>query len=675
MTIERVQRLEMLFPVGRREEVLAALHRAGIVHLDPPGDEVRAAGAEAVSVAAEEIDARIAALSAALEVVDEHVPRKKTLVESFFGAPMAASAEEVVQSATRITPAEVGRVAGKLRERWRQIGKFEAEARTELAALEPFLDLPFTGRDLAAGQRTAKVLGTTSADGFNGLRLDPAAAEHLAFEEVRRRGERVWLLAAFAPGSSDAAWARLRAHGFEETPFPPLAGSAAERAAALRRDLERVGEERDEVRREAGKLASDRREIELALAYWEDRRELKAAAARTAATRRTGVLTGYVRERDVPRLRRLLDAELACCAVALTEPALSEDVPVSIRLPKWLKPMQLLVNMFGLPHYRSFDPTPWLTLSFLIFFGCCFGDVFYGLGLCVLCYFVMRRYRHCWVKDFFQLFFYAGIFAIIVGLLTGTWAGDLLSVDDAGRGKYLDAANPLVRFAGFCGRFDPLKSALYALMISLGLGVVNQFWGIALKMTLEFRRRNYAAAFFDAGLWFLVLPGMMISLVPLFTAIPPALQYVGWGLLGGGCLGLVLTQGRNEEGFVGKAVTGVVSIYGILGSYGITGFIGDVLSYSRLLALGLTTSIVAMSINIICSLLKTAPMVGPVIFVLAMVIFHVCNALLSILGSFVHPARLILMEFFNRFYEGGGRAFLPLAFRSERVAIIKDRAA
>ena len=164
MSIERVRRLEMLFPLARRDEVLAALHRAGIVHLDPPGPEVIAAGAKAVSVAAGEVDARVAALSSALEVIDEHVPRRKTLVESFFGAPLAAAAEELSASAARIDAAEVGRKAGKLRERWRQIAKFEAEARAELLALEPFVDLPFAARDLAAMSRVSAVVGTMSAD-------------------------------------------------------------------------------------------------------------------------------------------------------------------------------------------------------------------------------------------------------------------------------------------------------------------------------------------------------------------------------------------------------------------------------------------------------------------------------------------------------------------------------
>jgi V/A-type H+-transporting ATPase subunit I len=330
--------------------------------------------------------------------------------------------------------------------------------------------------------------------------------------------------------------------------------------------------------------------------------------------------------------------------------------------------------MFGLPEYRSFDPTAWLTLSFLVFFGACFGDVVYGLMLMGVSVYVMRKHRHSWVRSFFQLFLYAGMFAVIFGLLTGTWMGDFLV--NTGN-KYVSADNPLVQFATLCAVFDPMQKALAALAIALGLGIVNQFYGIGLRMGMEIRKGDYAAAVFDAGLWLVMLPGLLLVIAPMFVpGVPSSLVTTGWCLLGIGALGLVLTQGRNEEGVVVKAVTGVVSLYGILGTYGATSFIGDMLSYSRLVALGLTTTIIGMSVNIIAGLLKGwTPYgipVGIPLFVFILLIGHVGNFAMSILGAFVHPARLILLEFFNRFYTAGGARFAPLGFDSKRVEIVKD---
>ncbi len=134
-------------------------------------------------------------------------------------------------------------------------------------------------------------------------------------------------------------------------------------------------------------------------------------------------------------------------------------------------------------------------------------------------------------------------------------------------------------------------------------------------------------------------------------------------------LGLVLTQGRAADNWPARLVTGTISLYGILGSYGTTAFIGDVLSYSRLLALGLTTSVIGMAFNIISGFLKDIPYAGWGLFLVVCFAGHSFNFVMSILGAFVHPARLIFLEFFGRFYEGGGSPFRPFGFASSNVEL------
>ncbi|HNR30359.1 MAG TPA: V-type ATP synthase subunit I, partial [Candidatus Hydrogenedentes bacterium] len=153
---------------------------------------------------------------------------------------------------------------------------------------------------------------------------------------------------------------------------------------------------------------------------------------------------------------------------------------------------------------------------------------------------------------------------------------------------------------------------------------------------------------------------------------PAPLYYVGLALFLGGALGLVLTQGRESKNPIARLMTGLVSLYGIVGSYGITAFIGDTMSYCRLLALGLTTSIVAMSFNMIANLLRPVPYAGIFLFVGALLIGHIFNFFISVMGAFVHSMRLILVEFFGRFYEGGAKPFTPLGFDSEAAILRKS---
>jgi V/A-type H+-transporting ATPase subunit I len=194
-------------------------------------------------------------------------------------------------------------------------------------------------------------------------------------------------------------------------------------------------------------------------------------------------------------------------------------------------------------------------------------------------------------------------------------------------------------------------------------------YGMVLRMYREARRGDWVAAVCDGGLWLLFLPGLIMLLAAGLAPVPGWVSRVGLILLGTGAAGLVLTQGRREKGLFAKALTGIVSLYGILGTYGTTSFIGDTLSYSRLLALGLTTTIVGMCFNIIAGLVKGVPVAGVLIVMLVLLVGHLFNILVSILGAFVHSGRLIFVEFFGRFYEVGGKRFRALG-TSDRVRIV-----
>jgi len=147
---------------------------------------------------------------------------------------------------------------------------------------------------------------------------------------------------------------------------------------------------------------------------------------------------------------------------------------------------------------------------------------------------------------------------------------------------------------------------------------------------------------------------------------------IGLYVLAIGAIGLVLTQGRDQPSIPGKILQGVVSLYGIMGSYGATSFIGDALSYSRLLALGLTTSIIGMAFNIMANILGAMPYIGIVLFIGVAGFGHIFNFFISVMGAFVHSMRLILVEFFGRFYEGGAKPFTPLGFDSEAAILRKS---
>jgi V/A-type H+-transporting ATPase subunit I len=238
--------------------------------------------------------------------------------------------------------------------------------------------------------------------------------------------------------------------------------------------------------------------------------------------------------------------------------------------------------------------------------------------------------------------------------------------------KYLGENNLLLRVQSFFVVLDPISKTIYALLFALLIGVLNQFFGIALRMYGAIRKGDWKSAVFDGFFWYLTLPGLLIIVSKLFIDTPQTLYRAGLALFGTGALGLILTQGRDMKGPVARILGGVVSLYGIVGSYGITAFIGDVLSYCRLLALGLTTSIVGTTFNMLGGLLRDIPYVGLFCFIFIVVAGHLFNFIISLLGAFVHSMRLIFVEFFGRFYDAGARPFQPLGFDSPLCEIKKE---
>ncbi|MBI3118384.1 MAG: hypothetical protein HYZ00_06845 [Candidatus Hydrogenedentes bacterium] len=483
-----------------------------------------------------------------------------------------------------------------------------------------------------------------------------AGVEVLACEPLRGGPlSRYWL--TFLPQDEARIAALLKEWRAVEVVLPRLHGTAAARLAKLREDLAHAGEGRAGVIRKLQDLAVQRHTLLGLKAFWESEQRKQLAHSQVLKGHWVSVLRGYVRERDLARLEKLLHDEFHSASLTTEPPALHEDVPVSLTHPRLIRPISFLITMYGLPRYNSFDPTAYLTVTFLVFFGICFSDVGYGVMLVLLSLYIRARARaYAHIRQFANLFLLGGISTILFGAVLGSWFGDLH--------HYLGADNPLERAQRMFAVFDPMGRPVLALVLALVIGAVNQMYGVTLKMYGAVRVGDWFGAIFDGLMWLILLPGLIILISTIFVEISGALLTLGFVLFGIGALGLVLTQGRNEPTLLGKAIVGIISLYGIFGSYGCASFIGDTLSYCRLLALGLTTGIVAMSINLIGGMLRDVPYVGMLLFIGLLIFGHLFNFLISVLGAFIHSARLIFVEFFGRFYEGGARPFRPLSFNS-----------
>ena len=653
-----MKRVTVLMPAGALPGFAEHLHRLSVLHISSIDEELPEHFQPAL---VENLEARenSARLEQVVSFCESWGAGKRSFLESIFPAKTCATEALIREAAARTNPEKLHQRAGQLRaERDRLLQRLSALEK-EADRLRVFGPVELPPSRLSGLKRLKLVLVKAAKPIVE--QMQRSCPQALAWEPFS--GELHWL--AYPPGDEAAAsW--MASLGLVPEDLPPLEIPARER-------LQQIAEERDHLQAEVAALEEASREYarqfvdyELALGYWQAELHRTEGLRRVLRSPRLGVVRGYLPAKELQSFAAMVRIDYQGELLA-EDPHPGDPVPIKLTMSSFFRPVRLLVDMFGVPDYFSIDPTPFLTLTFLVFFGICFGDAIYGLMLIAVALLLRQKFRQQeGLRAFFTLFLYCGISTVIFGALTGSWLGDLSDP------KYLGENNFLLRLKESFPYFDPLSNPMLGLVIAIGIGVLNQFYGILMLIWRNLRRHDIKGALFDGVLWYFYLGGLVLLLAGMFGSLPPLVSRIGLYALAVGAVGLVLTQGRDQPTIPGKIMQGVISLYGIMGSYGATSFIGDALSYSRLLALGLTTTIIGMAFNIMASILGAMPYIGIFLFIGVAAFGHIFNFLMSIIGSFVHPTRLILLEFFGRFYEAGGIRYQPFGFRTERVEVIRD---
>jgi len=677
MAIDRIQEFALAFPHNREDDVLSCLHAAGIVHLTsyiPSGDSqvgadaalsldvCRPAREQSLSHIADELGLASATLSYFAEVD----PVAKGLVLSFFPDEVYVSLAELrkaasMSSSNGYTDMMSGVLAlkGQLVEQRQRIGQLEQERATML----PWASLPVDEGEVARWQRIALIAGTISP--LNLTQATKQLSDHgttLAIDIVSATKNKSNIVVGCGRSQVDDVRNALISEGFIEQDLSHIGGTVDSAINRMTEDLRAVHEKIVALELEVASYLTHRQEIIVYREYLLNERTRLEASQDITRTERCSVATGYVRELDVSSLEKLC-AGFGGIVCMTGEPTGGDSTPVSITNGKLLKPLEILINMFGFPVYSAFDPTVFLAIPFLLFYGLCLGDVLYGALQIAICLYFMRKYKFsAGVHNFMMVFLYGGVAAMAGGALTGSWGGDLLSA------TYLGKGNVLSKFVLSLTIIDPLQSAFRFLVIVWGIGALNQFYGVGLAIYKAARRRDYASIIYDCVGWLLFLPAIS-ALLFIGAKWGTGFRYGYLVALAVGTLLLFFGGARQGKG-VGKVLFGLVNLYGIQSSYGAGSFLGDVLSYSRLLALGLTTSMLGSAFNMIGSLVKV-PVVGFLLAGVVLLFGHLLNYFMGAMGAFIHSARLILLEFFGRFYEGGAPRFRRFGFWSEVVKVVE----
>ncbi|MEX0974666.1 MAG: V-type ATP synthase subunit I [Bacillota bacterium] len=387
--------------------------------------------------------------------------------------------------------------------------------------------------------------------------------------------------------------------------------------------------------------------------YYLDKKNLDEVEERVGRTRFTHVIEGYVKARDVDSLRQAF-AGTPLVEVVDEDPAEGDDVPVYLENHPLIRPFEVITNIYGFPKYTEIDPTPFLAPFFWIFFGICLGDAVYGIVLWLGCrYFLKTQKLADGGQKLVKLLMYCGISTIIVGALTASWMADLATAFLPGSALE-SAINSLAIL-------NPVADPLTMLVISFGFGILQVWVGIGVKMLGFFRHGQYAEGILSCGSWMLFLPGLIAWALTKTGLIESNIPFY---VMLAGALMVMYSTSRGQKNILLKPFSGLYGLYGTIG------YFSDTMSYSRLLALGLASAIIGMVVNKIAFLMGSIiPVVGWVFVPVILIGGHVFNLVINVLGSFIHAGRLQFVEFFTKFFEGGGRPFKPLTRVNDNVSL------
>lgn len=643
MAIEKMKKLRLMAVRGQKEALLRDLLLLGCVEVSEPGEaELEPGIRSCLSKESSELlgyRTSHAKLTQAVELLQKYAPAKKPLLSP----KPETDSEAILDDSTLPQTMELaGEIIGR-DERIRRITAEESRMRGQIESLSPWLSLDYP-LECAGTERCSVVLGGIPAaiDVGSAEAALTSAAEEAELVLVNSDKDQHYLVLICLKEELSAALDSLREFSFAAASLGGMNGTAKECTERLESELAGLAEEKLRLTGDICAQSERRQELELAA----DRLNAKIACAeaedRMYGMESTVVLQGWVLAKKVPELEDCL--KKYDCAWELSDPEPEEypDVPVKLTNNKITNGLNMVTEMYSLPAYNGLDPNPLMAPFFILFYGLMMADMGYGLLMIIAAVVAMKKIRPREGKlSFCQLLLWGGISTFAMGVITGGFFGDAL----AQIGKILGKPDGWGEL--WC-LFSPMNDSMTVLIGAIVLGLIHLNTGLMISVVKKVKRGQKADALWEEGSLWVILVGAILCALKIgnIGKIPVVLVI--------GVLMLFYGGTRHAKG-VGK----ILSIFSTLYNTA-TGWFGDILSYTRIMALMLAGSVIAMVFNTIGAMANSL-----LLFIPVFIIGHALNFALNLLSCFVHDLRLQCLEYFGKFYEDGGKAFRPLSIRTK----------
>jgi len=500
-----------------------------------------------------------------------------------------------------------------------------------------------------------------------GLILDELSKNHISCQSISEEGDIIYVILAYHNDFKEEAEGYIAELAFDEAELAGYSGTIDENTGSLNKNIDYYKSRKQKILDQIKKLTEEyERSLTVYLDYLDNNLEVEEAIVSGFSTDSVSFYTAWIREADRKKILSIADS-FKFVRVEEIEPEEGESIPIALENRSIFKPFEIIINLYGVPRYFEIDPTPFVSIFFAIFFGLCLTDAGYGIILGILTLVFALKMRA--LRQFLMLIFIGAMFTILAGALFNGWFGDLPA--------YIGLGDLSLKLAVLG---DPVRSdtgSMNFFRLALALGVIHVIFGLFIKFFDSIRRRDWGGAFLDGLPWIMILVSIIIIL--LSTEMAVSMQLVSaplfpssisgiliWPIIAGAIV-IIFFGARQEKSWGFRIFMGFLNLTIV---NGLTSFLGDFLSYIRLMALGLVTAGIGVAINKIAFQFLSIPVAGIIMLVVILIFGHLFNIAINILGGFVHTLRLQYVEFFPKFYTGGGRPFKALSDEHKYIIIV-----
>lgn len=639
MAIVKMSKLSIIGLEADKRQILNLIMNRGFVQIDDSsfltGDEEVGTMLEKDGLEREviEIEQKLSIINQSLDSIKNYVKIKKSMFApkdeyEFFSVPQA---DDTFETAVKINVLYKDLESVKNKENMLCLNK-------EIFSPWMSLDIPAEKMETKCSKTILGTFAVSANMDQVRQRLDEEAAESI-LGIVSSDKQLIYTYVIAHQDTYEASLVVLKEFGFVPLTLPESVGTPQQAVTAIDKQLDSLEKEKEKLGVAIQDYADKIPSLENLYDYYSIKRDERKTYEKLVKTKSTFLLNGWMPTQKVDELVNEITTNYIC-HIETEKGNEDEGYPILLKNSSLITPFESITNMYSCPSTKDIDPNIIMAFFYVLFFGMMLSDAGYGIVISIACLFIIKKGKmRKGEGNLFKLLGICGISTTAWGLIFGGIFGDLIPI------------RPLI---------SPLDDVMVLMGMSLLFGILHIYVGLGIKAYNLIRKGEVLDAIFDVVLWYLFITGVCLLIIPVVAGPIGKIAIVGKYLALIGAAGLVLTQGRSQKSIFMKGFKGVSSLYGI------TGYFADILSYTRLMALCLSTGVIGQVVNLL------GDIAGPIPAIIIGIVGHTANLLINALGAYVHTSRLQYVEFFGKFYEGGGIPFSPFKYKTKYTKINAD---